>query len=270
MATDRGLPSVPRGLERGLTQYLQSLDAVVRRLAGTVRGSGESRAVRASEAHSAFGGSGGGGSVSSVDIGAIASQVLRDGSVTERKLADNAVTGRKLGENSVTSKAIAPGEVISNALAEGAVTASKLATGAVTARVIAQGAVTASAIDKGAVTASAIDKGAVTSDKIAPGVIPVIPEIPILPVFVSGEAKDGDTVTIPGTWTVQPLVMLTWFETVAEETISEEIDENGEMVTVSLHTNRAGAVNMHEKDDEPGVWLFDAVGRFSWVAVCRS
>lgn len=255
MATDRGLPSVPRGLERGLTQYLQSLDTVVRRLAGAVRGSGESRAVRASEAHSAFGGTGGGSS-SGVDLGAIAAQVLRDGSVTERKIADNAVAGRKLaggavtaekiGENAVTRKAIAPGEVIANALAENAVTT----------RVISEGAVTTRAISDGAVTASKLAKG-------------VIPEIPAVPVFVSGEAENGDTVAIPGTWTVAPLVLLTWFEAVAEETIREETDENGEIVTISLHTNRAGAVNIHEKDDEPGVWLFDAVGRFSWVAVCQ-
>lgn len=254
MATDRGLASVPRGLDRGLTTYLQSLDAMVRRLAGVVRGSGDSRAVRASETP-AFGGGGGGSS--GVDIGAIASQVLRDGSVTERKIADNAVTGRKLasnavtadklGENAITARAIAPGEVITNALAEGAVTTGKLAAGAVKGNTIAE--------------------GAVTSSKLAAG---VIPEIPVLPVFVTGSAEDGDTVTIPGTWTVAPLVLLTWFEAVAEETFSEETDENGERVTVSLHTNRAGTVNIHEKDDEPGVWLFDAAGRFSWVAVCRS
>lgn len=274
MATDRGLPSVPRGLERGLTQYLQAFDATVRRLSGAVRGSGKSRAVRASEA-SAFGGGsgGGGGSSSNVDIGAIASQVLRDGSVTERKIADNAVSGRKLGngtvtadklgENSVTASAIAPGEVISNALAQGAVTTGK----------IAPSAVTSSAIAQGAVTTSAIAQGAVTSDKIAAGVIPVIPEmpeIPVLPVFVSGEANNGDTVTIPGTWTVQPQVMLTWFETVAEEIITEKIGENGEIVPFPLHTSRAGAINMRQKDNEPEVWIFDAVGRFTWVAVCQS
>lgn len=259
MATDRGMASVPRGLERGLTQYLQSLDATVRRLSGAVRGSGESRAVRASEA-SAFGGGAGGGVSSGVDIGAIASQILRDSSVTERKLADNAVTERKLGDNAVTRKAIAPGEVISNALAEGAVTT----------RAISEGAVTAGKIAPSAVTSIAISDGAVTSDKIAPGVIPVIPEIPILPVFAQGTAENAEIVTIPGTWAVAPLVMLTWLEVVAEESIVEKIDENGQIVPFPLHTSRAGAVNIRQKDNEPGAWIFDAVGRFAWVAVCKN
>lgn len=34
-----GLPAVPRGLDQGLTLYLQALDGIVRRLTGMVRGS---------------------------------------------------------------------------------------------------------------------------------------------------------------------------------------------------------------------------------------
>lgn len=49
MATDRGIPAVPRGLDRTLTNYLQSLQSIVLRLSGMVRGSDESRAVRVSD-----------------------------------------------------------------------------------------------------------------------------------------------------------------------------------------------------------------------------
>ena len=72
-ASDRGLQSVPRGLDRNLTTYLQAIRTELLRLSGLVRGSDQSRAVRASEASAAFGG----GSVStpsgSVDVAAIAS-----------------------------------------------------------------------------------------------------------------------------------------------------------------------------------------------------
>ena len=72
-APDRGLQSVPRGLDRNLTTYLQAIRTELLRLSGLVRGSDQSRAVRASEASAAFGG----GSVStpsgSVDVAAIAS-----------------------------------------------------------------------------------------------------------------------------------------------------------------------------------------------------
>ena len=107
-APDRGLQAVPRGLDRNLTTYLQAIRTELLRLSGLVRGSDQSRAVRASEASVAFGG----GTVStasgSVDMGAIASQIFRDGSVTERKLADRAVAGGKLADNAVTSRTIAP------------------------------------------------------------------------------------------------------------------------------------------------------------------
>lgn len=49
-ASDRGLQSVPRGLDRNLTTYLQAIRTELLRLSGLVRGSDQSRAVRASEA----------------------------------------------------------------------------------------------------------------------------------------------------------------------------------------------------------------------------
>ena len=86
-ASDRGLQSVPRGLDRNLTTYLQAIRTELLRLSGLVRGSDQSRAVRASEASAAFGG----GSVSRLP-GAwmpsyIASQIFR-WFRHRRKLAD--------------------------------------------------------------------------------------------------------------------------------------------------------------------------------------
>ena len=49
MGNERGLPSLPRGLSRDLTVYLQSLAEFVLRLSGSVRGSQSARAVRAAE-----------------------------------------------------------------------------------------------------------------------------------------------------------------------------------------------------------------------------
>ena len=170
-ASDRGLQSVPRGLDRNLTTYLQAIRTELLRLSGLVRGSDQSRAVRASEASAAFGG----GSVStpsgSVDVAAIASQIFRDGSVTERKLADRAVTGGKLADNAVTARTIAPGEVDNNALAEQAVTAGKLAGGTVTAGALANGCVTRGKLAEDAVDTRNLMDGAVTSDKIEEGAV---------------------------------------------------------------------------------------------------
>lgn len=246
MATDRGLASVPRGLDRGLTTYLQSIDATLRRLSGLVRGSGESRAVRASEAHAAFGGTGGGSLSSGVDVGAIASQVLRDGSVTERKLVDGAVTSAKLRENSVTAQAIAPGEVIENALREGCVTSGKLADKAVTTDKLAAGSVTT---DK-------LEQGAVTADKLAPEVLPPAN------LFVGGTATHGETVTIQGEWKTPPIVFLTKFEAMVEESTEEDAEGN----TTHRAAVRAGVANLREAS--LGVWQFDAEGNFTWVALC--
>ena len=240
-APDRGLQAVPRGLDRNLTTYLQAIRTELLRLSGLVRGSDQSRAVRASEASVAFGG----GTVStasgSVDMGAIASQIFRDGSVTERKLADRAVAGGKLADNAVTSRTIAPGEVGNNALAEQAVTAGKLADGAVTAGALAMrcvtrdklaedavgtpnlldGAVTSDKLGKGAVTAEALGDWAVTFYKISPGAVETesirdasvtakkLAEDVRPPTWVSGDAKDGENVVIPGKWDGQPAVFLT-------------------------------------------------------------
>ena len=295
-APDRGLQAVPRGLDRNLTTYLQAIRTELLRLSGLVRGSDQSRAVRASEASVAFGG----GTVStasgSVDMGAIASQIFRDGSVTERKLADRAVAGGKLADNAVTSRTIAPGEVGNNALAEQAVTAGNLSDGAVTAGALAMrcvtrdklaedavgtpnlldGAVTSDKLGKGAVTAEALGDWAVTFYKISPGAVETesirdasvtakkLAEDVRPPTWVSGDAKDGENVVIPGKWDGQPAVFLTgWSCAVPEpdpETGLQGLRVGPERFTEALDADGAGT----------GVWSFAATGDFSWMAMGRA
>ena len=285
-APDRGLQSVPRGLDRNLTTYLQAIRTELLRLSGLVRGSDQSRAVRASEASAAFGG----GSVStpskSVDVAAIASQIFRDGSVTERKLAERAVTGGKVADNAVTARTIAPGEVDNNALAEQAVTAGKLAGGAVTAGALANGCVTRGklaedAVDTrnlmdGAVTSDKIEEGAVTFYKISPGAVGTesirdgsvtakkLAKGALPPAWASGDAKDGETVAIPGNWDGRPAVFLTgWSCIVPEadpETGERRITVGPERFTEALDADGAGT----------GAWSFAARGDFSWMAMGRA
>lgn len=260
MANDRGLASVPRGLGRELTQYLQSVDAVVRRLAGMVRGSDAARAVRASEASTAFGS--GPAPSPGLDMGAIAAQVLRDGSVTERKLAESAVSASKIREHAVTSKAIAPGEVIENALHEGCVSTGKLAAGAVTSAKLAAKSVTADKLAAGAVDTAALGTGCVTADKLADGVLPEGLEI------FTGEALHGEVVPVPGIWDTAPLILITRFAAVVEE--HESTDAEG--VTRTEQRCRAGAcapVERVEGESGTGEWSFETVGDVTWVAVCK-
>lgn len=87
---DRGLQSVPRGLPSGLTIYLQSLDAVVRRLAGLSRGSEKAQAVRRGDSGITLGGN-------------------AQTTITTAKLADGAVTAAKLADGAVTPEKMAPG-----------------------------------------------------------------------------------------------------------------------------------------------------------------
>ena len=92
---DRGLQSVPRGLPSGLTIYLQSLDAVVRRLAGLSRGSEKAQAVRRGDSGITLGGN---------TQTTITTTKLADGAVTSAKIADNAITGAKIEMGSIGSR----------------------------------------------------------------------------------------------------------------------------------------------------------------------
>lgn len=124
MATDRGLPAIPRGIDRSLTNYLQSLQNIVLRLSGMVRGSDEARAVRVSDG-SATTGTG----TASLVQGTVLTQHIANNAITSAKLADGAITDAKLAASSVTDRAIAAGAVGTMSLAGLCVTAEKIAEG---------------------------------------------------------------------------------------------------------------------------------------------
>ena len=113
MGNERGLPSLPRGLSRDLTVYLQSLAEFVLRLSGSVRGSQSARAVRAAEK------AGLGPGTATIGQGAVQSDMLRRGCVTEDKLADGAVTADKLADKAITTKKLADGAVSRSKLGVG-------------------------------------------------------------------------------------------------------------------------------------------------------
>lgn len=187
MAGDRGLPPIPRGLQRELAVYLQSLSEAVGRLSGVARGSAETRAVRVSETSAVvIGGSAPAGSDS------VTNGMLRDGSVTERKLATGAVTSGKLAQGSVDS--------------------------------------------------SHLGRGCVTADKVSTGV---------LPVWRTGTARDGETVTMEDDWAETPMVALVALK------LAKFPAEAGPL-TLGLTKPR--------KDQETGQWMFDARGDCTWVA----
>lgn len=120
MAIERGLPSLPRTLDRELRIYLQSLGDMVLRLAGNVRGADASRALRVSE------GSGTGVTKAVVGQGEIVTRHLADASITSKKLADNSVCAEKLAQSAVTERAVAAGAVTRACLAAGAVSTDKI------------------------------------------------------------------------------------------------------------------------------------------------
>jgi hypothetical protein len=154
--------------------YLQSLTTSLQRLAGTVRGSAEARAVRVEEASSISGSR-------TPAASSIIQTMLADGAVSEGKLADGAVTEIKLADGAVTAVKVAAGAVTDAGLAEGAVGYTKLADRSVAGDKIAD--------------------GAVTEAKLADGIL--------LKVTATGDAEDGETVEIPGPFADAPVVALT-------------------------------------------------------------
>lgn len=113
MASSVGIPSVPSGLPRDLSRFLQTLAENVRILAGSARGADAARAVRHYER------TGLGAGMTSLESGAVANDHLKPRCVTADKLGDYAVTERALGMNAVTGRAIKPGSVTQACLAEG-------------------------------------------------------------------------------------------------------------------------------------------------------
>lgn len=252
---DRGLPSVPRGLNREMTAYLQSMHNVVLGMSGLGRGTTDTRAVRVNEGRY--------GSVSNaaasgkdfLDIGSIMTAHLANEAVTEPKIADGAVTHAKLGISAVESNNIKPGAVDSATIKKGAVSTDKLADRAVTTEKLADRSVVADKLADRAVTNQKIADNSITIEKLAPE---------LLPVFVSGVSAHGTTVNL-GKWLERPVVVMTGQRI--------PVGECGELC--------AGVNNLRE---ENGVWLFDAVaifemgledgedcypGEISWLAVGR-
>jgi hypothetical protein len=125
---------------------------------------------------------------------------------------------------------IKEGSVATRELADGSVTTAKIAGNAVTGEKIAQGAVTERELRAGSVGRVALSISAVVAS-------------------VSGEALDGDVVTIPGNWFSIPCVGISAIMTIG-------LKENGFV----------GVTNLRESE-EAGVWQFDAVGSFHWFAI---
>ena len=93
MAPERGLPSVPRGLSRDLTLFLQAILRVLSSLSGLGPGSEKTRAVRVSEERPY------GAGTAALTPGAVNTQHIKDGAVTSAKLADGCVTVAKLADD---------------------------------------------------------------------------------------------------------------------------------------------------------------------------
>lgn len=185
MAVDRGLPSVPQGLPRSLTVYLQSLHAYLLRLAGNIRGASDSQAVRRSDLA-------GYSRTQTPAADSITAAMLRDGSVTEKKLADGAVSASKIADGVIEGKK----------LVQGAVGSRELAGGAVDAYAIQPAAVTTEKLADSAVSEDKIAEKAVSAGKLADGIMTFV---------VSGQAEDGNVVEVPGQWIGTPLVAVTGF-----------------------------------------------------------
>lgn len=175
MAVERGLPSVPQGLPRGLTVYLQNLHAYLLRLAGNVRGAADSQAVRRAEIA-------GYSKSSAPGENSVTAAMVRDGAVTTEKIANKAVTGKKIADATIEGGKLVQGTIGTRELGAGAVTSDGLKDGAVVGAKIADGVVSAAKLEKGLLTVTAV-----------------------------GEAEDGATVEIPGVWTGEISVCVSGF-----------------------------------------------------------
>ena len=265
MAADRGLPSVPRGLPRELTAYLSSIDAVLRRLSGDMRGAETARAVRAAEVVSFQAPQPIGSSAITVDMlcdGAVTERKIRDGAVTGKKLAQSTITPRELGAGAVTEDALEKGSVATSKLCDRAVTDDKIGDGAVVSRTLADHAVTemklagrcvtGGKIADAAVGTAQLEDGSVTAGKMAPGVIPVPP------VWRFGNAVDGESVVIPGSWKARPVLFLASVACTVPASVEAQLVHVGpDAWTEATDGQGAGT----------GVWSFTARGDFTWIVM---
>ena len=200
---DRGLQSVPRGLPSGLTIYLQSLDAVVRRLAGLSRGSEKAQAVRRGD----FGITLGGNTQTT-----ITTTKLADGAVTSAKIADNAITGAKIEMGSIGSRELGAKSVGEEELQPGAVTTSRVADAAISTEKLAD--------------------GAVTPEKMAPGTLFDMAQ-------EAGTAADGEQVTLLGNFAMMPLLAIAGFKIPFPDDASRPAEGNLKVSLENLHKDTA-------------------------------
>ncbi len=290
MATDRGLPAVPRGLDRSLTTHLQAMQNLLLRIAGLVRGSDGARAVRVSDGSISTGAS----SVTAIQQASVLSQHLADYAVTTSKISTEAVTQEKIAASAVSTAkmvdyavttekladlAVSTGKVADGAinnekladlavseskLVDYAVTADKLADLAVSESKIADGAVSTEKLAKDAVAEANLVSGSVTSRVIAAKAIGTVAisdnavtkekiATGVLHTFSTGSAVDGDEVQLPGKWLSNPNEILSFVS------------------SVQTGTGEFGATALQEILDEDGkgtgAWKFTAVGNFTWLAV---
>ncbi len=236
MASERGLPSIPRGLDRGLTTYLQGIHSVLASLSGLARNSETTRAVRVSEGIVAGPGSSG----QSFTIGSILTRHIASGAVTSDKLADGCVTEKKLADNAVTAKAILPGSVGRDALSAASVTEDKLADGAVTAGKMADASIAGDKLRAGTITDRELAAQCVGGDELKPRSVAATHIADgVLPTGLEGAAEHGETVDL-GAWLERPGVAVAGF--------ALNVQAGGIL--------RVGIENLRQSD---GSWLFDAV-----------
>lgn len=200
---DRGLQSVPRGLPSGLTIYLQSLDAVVRRLAGLSRGSEKAQAVRRGDSGITLGGN---------TQTTITTTKLADGAVTSAKIADNAITGAKIEMGSIGSRELGAKSVGEEELQPGAVTTSRVADAAISTEKLAD--------------------GAVTPEKMAPGTLFDMAQ-------EAGTAADGEQVTLLGNFAMMPLFAIAGFKIPFPDDASRPAEVNLKVSLENLHKDTA-------------------------------
>lgn len=229
---ERGMQAVPRGLSAGLTSYLNSLDAVVRRLAGLARGSGEAQAVRRAEASGLSG--------KEYGTASVVSGMLHDDAVTSRKIATGAVTTEKLAAGAVGTQKLAIGAVTEDRIATGAVGTDKLKDRNVTAAKIAESTITERELRAECVGEKALRLAAVAEKHLVDGAVSFAKLAgDVLPVSTAGTAAHGETVDL-GAWLDRPSVALVGFIL--------NVQAGGIL--------RAGIENLRQSD---GSWLFEAV-----------
>lgn len=163
MVSEHGLPSVPHGLDRELSSFLNQMRTLVLRNAKAIRN--PDKDIKRTH---------------DIQDLSITKDKLFKGSVTQEKIADGAITANKIKKGSISSDLLADGCITNEKIAEGSVEADKIADGAITTNKLAVGVsddllsgltVTNAMLEDNSVTSSKIANGAVTADKLADGIL---------------------------------------------------------------------------------------------------